>query len=498
MLRDACNLTSVTPKRSRLRQGGLLYSQFYGSVKEMTDAAKSFPFQNDGLEEMALDPQIRQGARHAGGNTARRNVTVIEKAYCASKRRTVFALRDSLHKSFGIREEHRITWLLLLALRHRLERELREDLEIILVDCPSYVWPIRTAVYNNFLFRNVDKFATGFEVVLARCQQDYVTWEQTKIMAMFLRCLRFALNGHTFSREAALWWGQREIADPQPPRRWFGLGFVNTLSRYGYAWIEPRIDFASLTFHTHVTDDVLFGNRTLRSLYLRRGGRVRDFHNNFLQLELALGWLQAHHASIPISTRLISWMVHLCLHQFRLDTLGSVSGEIQEDQRVVALDGLQPLSHEYLEQIMAGPVHLVCGNKSAFKDPLRLAHMLFDFNDGRKRTHWENKPYRKLYRRAHQALRSHPATAPLTHLFTDSLWARLFHHHWILPYPSGDVFTQTTKASARMWYSIQPEPGPDAQSWIWARDEWQLGHPPDFPRYLRWSMDRWQAWIDRQ
>jgi hypothetical protein len=56
MLRDACNLTSLTLKRSRLWEGGLVYSQFYSSVKELVDAAKSFPFQNEGLEELALDP----------------------------------------------------------------------------------------------------------------------------------------------------------------------------------------------------------------------------------------------------------------------------------------------------------------------------------------------------------------------------------------------------------------------------------------------------------
>jgi hypothetical protein len=58
MLRDTCSLTSLTPKRSRLREGGLIYSQFYNSVKEMTDAAKSFPFQNEGLEENQLNASI--------------------------------------------------------------------------------------------------------------------------------------------------------------------------------------------------------------------------------------------------------------------------------------------------------------------------------------------------------------------------------------------------------------------------------------------------------
>ena len=74
----------------------------------MSDAAKCMPFDNDGLEELALDPQIRQGARHAAGGH-RRDAKILERAYCASKRRTRDALLGSKKKSFGIREEHRIS-----------------------------------------------------------------------------------------------------------------------------------------------------------------------------------------------------------------------------------------------------------------------------------------------------------------------------------------------------------------------------------------------------
>jgi hypothetical protein len=86
----------------------------------------------------------------------------------------------------------------------RLREESRNDLEVTLADCPSYAWPVKTKVYMNFLWRSVDKFATGFEVVLARSQREMVTWEQTKMMAMFLRCLRFVFGGHGLERESAL------------------------------------------------------------------------------------------------------------------------------------------------------------------------------------------------------------------------------------------------------------------------------------------------------
>ena len=119
MLYEASSLTSVTPKRSKLRDGGLIYSQFYSSVKEVSDATKCFPFENDGLEELALDPQIRQGARHASGGH-RRDAKILERAYCASKHRAYHALLDSRKKSFGIREEHRICWSLFQGLIGKL------------------------------------------------------------------------------------------------------------------------------------------------------------------------------------------------------------------------------------------------------------------------------------------------------------------------------------------------------------------------------------------
>lgn len=108
MLRDAASLTTVTPKRSKQREGGLVYSQFYSSAKEIVDATKRYPFTNDALKEMALDPHIRRGAHQAAGGR-RSDLGIVERAYLASKGRTRDAIRASQKKSFGVREEHRIT-----------------------------------------------------------------------------------------------------------------------------------------------------------------------------------------------------------------------------------------------------------------------------------------------------------------------------------------------------------------------------------------------------
>ena len=168
MLYDAGSLTSVSPKRSKHRQGGLIYSQFYSSVKEIYDASKCFPFANEAMEELALDPEIQKAARKMAGGQ-QRDTKIVEQAYLASKHRAKHALQDAQRKSFGIREEHRITWHLFEGLQARLSLILDDeddnDQEILMIDCPPYAWAIKSEIYLNFLWRSADKFATGFEVV---------------------------------------------------------------------------------------------------------------------------------------------------------------------------------------------------------------------------------------------------------------------------------------------------------------------------------------------
>ncbi len=388
MLYEAATVTSVPPKHSRLYQGDIRYIQLYGSVKEFWDAAKCKPGDNDGLEELALDPQIRQAAHQlAGGH--RRDIRILERALCAMKRRTHQALRDSHKKSAGIRGEFRISWTLFRALLARLRLGLREELEVIHIDCPSYAWAIKTEVYLSFLWRSADKFASLFETIRAQCRQDLVTWEQTKMMAMALRCFRFVLGGHQLSRESALWWSRRERDVGNPPQRriWYGLGFCNTLPQYGYCWLEPRIDWERLVFQSEVTDRMLFGNSMLRGQYLRRGGQVEDFFHTTRRLELALEWLQQHHQHERVRDQLIFWIVHLCLQQLRVDFLRSIKSDIQADRQEDALKGLDPFCVEYFQDILTEDVYLISGNRCDFKQPTHLGHFLFDFEDGRIRAH---------------------------------------------------------------------------------------------------------------
>ena len=54
LLRDTGSLTLETGKRSQCRTVGLLYSQFYPSIKEVFAAGNVYPFTNTAIETLAL------------------------------------------------------------------------------------------------------------------------------------------------------------------------------------------------------------------------------------------------------------------------------------------------------------------------------------------------------------------------------------------------------------------------------------------------------------
>ncbi|KAF5537514.1 hypothetical protein FPHYL_12737 [Fusarium phyllophilum] len=178
MLRDAGGITTLTPVRSRLRRGGILYSQMYSLTKEILDAARTYPFQNPDLRLLALDPQLRNGMQSIVGKPASgKNVT-----------------------DQAVREEYRISWTLFQSVLAVLRSVTPEARSTQLPGPPSYLWAVRTPIFVDYVWHNINKFTTGFKLIRAQRSGGLTTWEQTKMMDMFLRCLRVAVGGHDYSR----------------------------------------------------------------------------------------------------------------------------------------------------------------------------------------------------------------------------------------------------------------------------------------------------------
>jgi hypothetical protein len=147
---------------------------------------------------------------------------------------------------------------------------------------------------------------------------------------------------------------------------------------------------------------------------------------------------------------------------------------------------------------MRDGVYLISGHRCDFKQVSDLGHFLFDFNNGRIRTHWEDQPVRKIYRRTKIGIGLLRLEGQeLGQDFERRLMRRLYSYHWVLPYPCAEVLTQTTKQGQRMWYSIQPKAS-DLRGfeWEWARKSWCIGEVGTLPTYTSWSKEEWVRWLE--
>ena len=111
-LRDASSQTIATDPQSQAYRDGYVYSQFYNVVKAPFDAAKVHVFGNDGLENVALDPAYVRGLHKAGGAAAFSQEASL-RSYLHSKTRAHVNIASGMQKSYGIREEHRLSLVLI-------------------------------------------------------------------------------------------------------------------------------------------------------------------------------------------------------------------------------------------------------------------------------------------------------------------------------------------------------------------------------------------------
>ncbi|RKK84479.1 hypothetical protein BFJ68_g17353 [Fusarium oxysporum] len=278
MLQDTGSLTIETGKRSQRRAAGLLYSQFYSSVKEVFAAGNVYPFTNAAIETLALDKKLRKTWELIGGGLSHQPAALI-KAYLYTKLRCHHTIIRSKQKSFGIREEHRISKELFYTIDTQIRsRELHDKHLVVPTDDGSPYYSFTTDTLLTWVRCNINKFCIGFEMVYSFQDPHFVTWEHTRIMLMFLRCLQFSYTGGLIQKVAECWRDVRLQPDASQPdglRRYEGLGFKLTMERYGYAWFLDKIDWNTLTFRQPHAPYMMFNNPSMQNVYHARYHQVR-------------------------------------------------------------------------------------------------------------------------------------------------------------------------------------------------------------------------------
>ncbi len=461
LLKDAGGITILSPARSSSRHQGLIYSQFYNSQKELFDAAKTYPFHDPSLESLALDPHLRKTWQHVGGSQNHNPQTLLAN-YFAGKARCHNALIKSMNRSFGVREEHRMTLTLAREVRHRLQNLNKWDVQIYDETQPRPYWQLSSKSFLNFLHLNINKFVTGFEYVLSQTDRDFVSWEQTKMMIVFLRMMKFSFGSHRLSAESALWWDRKEWPNGRIRE---GLAMSQSVSQYGYGWFADKFDWDKFTLKHSIKDLTLFGNIQMAEAYHVRWREIKDIKDDVLIIEHVTGLLADHRHIKENFTLLKRYLIWVCVRHFRKEVFACIKKDIQEEYQTAAMKGdiklcwwnattvLKNKPSPHLPPSDFTHVHLINGNKMTFKHLYDLVDYLWDYNDAMKRTHWEHKGYRALYQRVSRVIKV-TFGRRACEKWQGDVKKTFILSTWLLPYPNHTVFLQHTKQSLRMWVSV--------------------------------------------
>ncbi|KAL5370972.1 hypothetical protein DPSP01_014565 [Paraphaeosphaeria sporulosa] len=197
--RDSIGQTLFSVPRGQENMDGLVYSQFYGNIKTPFDDSKVYVFDNQAVENLALDPGYVRSLQQQGGGVTF-SESVCKGAYLHSKGRANANLRDNQRKSYGIREEHRVSLTMMDEIcEHWCEWDLYDD-SIDDVDRPLPYYVVPSPELFGFLHAQINKYCFLFEHTLAHTARTY-SLPETMVMVIALRALQFCYGSNLLKRE---------------------------------------------------------------------------------------------------------------------------------------------------------------------------------------------------------------------------------------------------------------------------------------------------------
>lgn len=475
-LRDMGSITLEPYRSSPLWKRGLRYCQLYNTSKDILAAGKHYPFNNENLDTLALDPGLVRTWQHVGGAISHSPLALL-RAYLHTKQRCHIALADCRHRSYGTREEYRVTGTVLVEMDQILRQANQADQPLLVPTTPMPFFSHRTDQILAWLRWNINKLCTGFEMTYSLQPRTVVHWEHTRVMMMFLQCLLrgYGGQGHHLRRSNGLWLDRRvgrprDGSDTEQIQE--GMGMAITMARYGYAWFSDKLDWAAMTFRPPYRAHMSFNTPSLQSAYHARYWQLVQTKTDFLLFHDVFTRMRDLRADFAQSALLLQLLVQLCLRAFRKDVWTALAD----------LSTRQPLHPTHLQAACAGDIPLTLkGIRQVFRhsyfqgdlvfvsgSKMKVTHVEVFFawlwgwdGDGNNgdwpRKHWEFKPYRILYRQCFGIIAQvyGMQQAREWRTIVKQTWIRT---HWILPYPNTALFwSRGGGRKLQTWASIHPE-----------------------------------------
>jgi len=502
-----------------LRRGGIIYGQRYNLYKDLfitSEKGASTPFANPRMEGVAVPDHLLEIwltiARipfQSQGGKARSD---LRKAFIASKKRVHQTLLGAQTASFGVREEYRITWRLFLGLPGSVVSSTPTDCEL-----PIPFWKIRSTEALNYVRWDCNRWLTPIEHLHAQSLQnaDQVS-HITSLSNILFRCVRASLGCAHLPRSSELW---KEDYMSKDGRKQRGLGFQSSLQRLRMVWLPPSgIDWELLSFRSEIRTSSYFEKNGYNSKFIR--SKEIDAYNAALQRLLVEGkrLKQEIHDQTAILETLQKIRQEI-YRQFIMKILYDVCKDADHTEICLA-DVAKGLSAEIVSEISGESIYVVrpriqvhekgldrydrpCTRSQtgrvveARQDSDRLPQSrfldrlqgLFDWDDGRPRSHWEKYAYRDLAKQAYYQIATYlGAEEAIRWRSTLGLYAA--RYIWIIP----------SYSSSRMWTYTRAGKSEDEKTTSKRRRKWLSGiYLPAIASYgteMAWTLGEANDWRD--
>ncbi|PMD11962.1 hypothetical protein NA56DRAFT_652833 [Hyaloscypha hepaticicola] len=407
ILRDITDMTLNISRYCYKRNQGWIYSQTYNSFKEIYDAAKCKPFGSKFLQQLARNPEIDKIIRAKGKGSAIAREK-IWKMYFDCRYRFANACSQAAPYSFGVREEHRLSFTFI----DRLEERLRTTGE----------WDQkRDLIYTANL-------------------GGRIPYEQCKVMIMLLQALPYTFNtGPDKQRDRTALWQTKFQRNRASEKQLLGIGIKDAINYCGYDWILDRIDWERLAFRPEIAAEIAYTDNAIRDKYHKNWKEIVQSKGNYTRIEATSRWLELYHEDPTCLEYIKSFLLVNLIRIYRQEIFRFISHLVRPESQEQAKSG----------QIIFYRVSFQRTKTKLIQD--LLFHM-WGFTD-EERKHWESLPFRALSKRACEILGEH-CGAKARRQFHNIIGHYFITTHWLFPRPIHSKFVQRNHWNEMCWTEV--------------------------------------------
>ncbi|PMD12913.1 hypothetical protein NA56DRAFT_652194, partial [Hyaloscypha hepaticicola] len=444
MLRDVTDMTLDISRYYYKRNQGWIYSQTYNSFKEIYDAAKCKPFGSKFLQQLARDPEIDKMIRAKGKGSAIAREK-IWKMYFDCRYRFANACSQAAPYSFGVREEHRLSFTFIDRLEERLRTtgEWDQKRDLVAADYQPF-WKLPSATWLVYLQQNCLKYIAAFEWIYTANLGGRIPYEQCKVMIMLLQALPYTFNtGPDKQRDRTALWQTKFQRNRASEKQLLGMGIKDAIDRCGYGWMLDRIDWERLAFRPEIAAEIAYADNAIRDEYRKNWKEVVQSKGDYTRIEATSQYIK-------------SFLLVNLMRIYRQEIFRFISHLVRPESQEQAKSGQIIFCRASFQQHFVDDweqdISISDMRRTKTKLIQDLLFHMWGFTD-EERKHWESLPFRALSKRACEILGEH-CGAKARRQFHDMIGRYFIATHWLFPRPTHSKFVQRNHWNEMCWTEV--------------------------------------------